>query len=263
MEPYTVIKPNLEEAFQYIKQAIASKMFVLILGECRVDYEGRGASRLELGERLVIIKQDNAVLVHRPEGYSPVNWQPSVSIIETIHKPSIGLVIHVIRDKPREYLTIVFVRVDLLVVGRLRDTGEFVMYLDENAMREIIVENPWLIENGLKIVEVEKSIGEGYIDIYAIDNNGRHVLLELKRITATREAVLQLWRYMESYKAEYGEIPRGILVAPSFSPTGIETALRLGVEYKYVDLKKLWELYRRKQIKKPSLRDYVERKSNE
>ena len=250
---------NLEEFVEVLRSAVARKSLIVVFGECRVDYEGRAASRLEVGERIVIIKQDGALLVHRPQGYSPVNWQPSTSIIEVTYKPSIGLVIHAVRDKPREYVTIVFTRIDLIVTGELIDHADFTMYLEERDMRDILVENPWIIEDGLRVLEVEKPVGDGYVDIYAVDKSNRRVLVELKRITATREAALQLYRYIEEYRKEYSETPRGILVAPSFAPTALETLTRLGLEYKYVDLKKMWELYKKKITRKTTLEEFFKK----
>lgn len=257
LETYSNI--GLEELASVLKSAIARRSLVVVFGECRVDYEGRAASRLEPGERVVIIKRDGALLVHRPHGYSPVNWQPSTATIEVAFKPGIGLLIHAVRDRPREYLTIVFTRVDLVVVGDLVDHGEFTMYLEERDMRDVLVENPWLIEDGLRILEVEKPVGDGYVDIYALDASGRHVLVELKRVTATREAVLQLYKYVETYKKERGETPRGILVAPSFAPTALETLAKLKLEYRYVDLKKLWGLLKKKSSRRTSLQEFLKK----
>lgn len=250
-------KPRLEDAARIIKTGLLNKDTVIIIGECKVDYEGRGASRLEPGERIIIIKQDGAVLVHRPIGYSPVNWQPSTSVIEVIYRDNIGLILHAVRDKPREYLTILFTKVEVVIVSRLSDTGEFTMYVDENEIRDVILENPSIIEDGLRIISIEKQIGDGYIDIYAIDKENRYVLIELKRITATRESVMQLYRYIEQFKTEYNTTPRGILIAPAFSPTALEMAYRLGIEYRYIDLKKIWEILKTKQVKKRTLLEYT------
>lgn len=259
MELKVLENPDLETAASTLKSAILGKYLVIVAGECRVDYEGRAASRLEPGERLVIIKQDGAILVHKPTGYSPVNWQPSSSIIETVYRPGIGLIVHAVRDKPREYLTVVFTKVFLLVAGRLVDVGEFTMYIDEKEMRDILAENPSLIEEGLRVLAVEEPVGDGYVDIHAVDNVGRHVLVELKRVTATREAALQLYKYVEAYKVERGTTPRGVLVAPAFSPTALESILKLGLEYKYVDLRKLWELLKKKQDKRTTLVEFYKR----
>lgn len=256
MELMHVEKVDFETALGVLKKALISRHLVVILGECRVDYEGRGASRLEPGERLVVIKGDGSVLVHRPSGYSPVNWQPPGSIVEVTSRQGLGLIIHVVREKPREFLTIVFTRIDTLISAKMTDIGEFTMYLGENEIRDILVENPELIEKGLRIIGVEKQIGDGYVDIYAEDSEGRRVLIELKRITATREAVLQLYRYIERYRNEYNQIPRGIIIAPAFSPSALEAITRLGLEYKSIDLKQLWRYFKKKREKKTTLLDY-------
>jgi len=248
--------PDPKLATEIVKSAVASRNLVLLIGECRVDYEGRGSSRLEPGERLVVIKQDGAVLVHRPTGYSPVNWQPETVVVEAAYRPGMGLMIHAVRDKPREFLTVVFSKVSLLVACRLIDSGEFTMYMDEEKMRDLLAENPPLIEEGLRVLAVEKPVGGGYVDIYALDKNGGHVLVELKRVTATREAIIQLYKYIEAYKSEYGEVPRGVIVAPAISPAALELALKLGLEYKQVDLKKLWELAKQRGTRKTTLVDF-------
>jgi RecB family endonuclease NucS len=255
-------KPRLEEAAAFLKSSINGKLLSIVIGECRVDYEGRAASRLEPGERVVIVKQDGAVLVHGPIGYSPINWQPSTSVIEVYYRDDTGLVIHAVRDKPREYLTITFNRVDLLVSGKLFDPGSFIMYVDEGEMRDVIVSNPSIIEEGLRVLSIEKPVGDGYVDIYAVDKSGRHVVIELKRITATREAALQLYKYVEALARELGERPRGILVAPAFSPTALETLLKLGLEYRYVDLKKIWELLKRRETDKTTLLKFTRAESS-
>ncbi|MEM1642423.1 MAG: endonuclease NucS [Desulfurococcaceae archaeon] len=260
MKSEILVEPELEDVLQFIRRALLEKSTVVIIGECSVDYEGRGSSRLERGERIVVIKQDGAMLVHRPTGYSPVNWQPSTSVIEVTYKPEVGLLLHGVRDSPREYLTITFSKVYYAIARKLVDKAEFVMYVDENVMRDTIAENPWIIEEGLEVLEVEKPVGDGYVDIYAMDKHKRRVLIELKRVTATREAVLQLYKYVEAYRREHGVTPRGILVAPSFSPTALETLHRLGLEYRYVDLRKIWELVKKKQVKRAKPLDEFLRK---
>ena len=72
------------------------------------------------------------------------------------------------------------------------------------------------------------------------------MIVEIKRVTASKDAVLQLYRYVESYMKSYGVKPRGILVAPSLTQSAIEAANKLGLEYKQVNIQKLWEI--KKQI---------------
>lgn len=75
-----LVEPTLAEAKMLIEKAFVQRRTLIVAGNCKVDYVGRASSKLELGERLLIIKADGSLLVHRPTGYEPVNWQPSGSI---------------------------------------------------------------------------------------------------------------------------------------------------------------------------------------
>ena len=75
------VNPPISEAAEILERAFRARSFVLVIGNCRVDYEGRASSTLEWGERITIVKQDGSVLVHRPTGYEPVNWQPPKCVV--------------------------------------------------------------------------------------------------------------------------------------------------------------------------------------
>ena len=54
-------------------------------------------------------------------------------------------------------------------------------------MKQAILTAPELVEEGMKPLEAEKSFGEaGFTDIYAEDNHGNLVVVEIKRNPATR-----------------------------------------------------------------------------
>ncbi len=250
---------SLEHLVDTIRNAIASRKLVIILGECSVDYIGRSESRLSTGERLIIIKQDGAFLVHRPTGHSPVNWQPETSAIE-VKKSDKGIEITAIRRSPREIVRVYLNKIELVVISKLVDSGEFMMYLDEGELRDLLMYKPELIEDGLKIIEKEKKLPVGSIDLFGFDKNGRPVIIEVKRITASKEAVYQLYKYVESYYKNYGVKPRGILVAPGFTKSAIEALERLSLEYKQYSLQKLWNLKKElmnHRFKGRSILDYL------
>lgn len=242
----SVFPRDLKEAAEVIKKGIQQRHVVVIIGRCSIEYEGRSESRLSEGERLIIIKEDGAFIVHRPTGYAPVNWQPNTSAIRV--EPMGGmLVITAIRSSPREVVRVFFSEVKLVVSGRLVDTGEFIMYLDEHEIRDLLYEEPWIIEEGLRIVEKEKKLPIGSIDLFGYDSKGNPVIIEVKRVTASRDAVIQLYRYVGSYAKNYGVKPRGILVAPALTQKAVETAEKLGLEYKIVSIQKLWRMKKEKK----------------
>ncbi|MEM0050807.1 MAG: endonuclease NucS, partial [Candidatus Bathyarchaeia archaeon] len=93
--------PDIDETVNRLNEAFNEKRSVIIVGRCWVNYHGRASSRLEPGERIVIVKEDGAVLVHRSRGYEPVNWQPPGCILQA-YKDGDNLVIKAIKRVPRE-----------------------------------------------------------------------------------------------------------------------------------------------------------------
>jgi len=53
-----LIDPSLDEAAEAVKDGLAKRRVLLIIGNCWVDYRGRASSKLEPGERIVIVKED-------------------------------------------------------------------------------------------------------------------------------------------------------------------------------------------------------------
>jgi len=109
-------------------------------------------------------------------------------------------------------------------------------------------------------VETEKPVKGGYIDIYAVDSQGTPVIIELKRVRATKEAVVQLKRYVDYFQEHLGVRVRGMLVAPSVTRKAYELASKLGLECRQVSLDKLLKLRPKARPGAPSrsLFDYME-----
>ncbi|RLF17840.1 MAG: endonuclease NucS [Thermoprotei archaeon] len=227
-----LVNPSLDEACSAFKDAMSSGEVVIIVGECEVEYEGRAASTLTSGERVVIFKQDGSLLVHRPEGYEPVNWQPPgcsfrASVTDEVFRVSAT------RLSPYEVLTISFSKVKLLFSEKLQDRGAFSLYASEEDMKRAIQLNPALIEEGLRLLTSEKDLGEaGYADFVGEDSNGNFVVIEVKRTSAGVEEVLQLARYVNEAKQRVNRPIRGILVAPSLRKGGQKLLEQLKLEFK-------------------------------
>jgi RecB family endonuclease NucS len=119
--------PTLAEAEAIIGKALTQRRTLVVAGNCHVHYSGRARSTLEPGERLLIIKEDGSLLVHRPVGYEPVNWQPAGSVfhVQTTEK---SLEIHGIRQKPRESVRVTFDAIYMVSALSLADSGEFLLH---------------------------------------------------------------------------------------------------------------------------------------
>lgn len=225
------VDPDLAEAAEILEKAFRARSFVLVIGDCRVDYEGRASSTLSWGERITIVKQDGSVLVHRPTGYEPVNWQPSRCVIN-VKLNGGSLFLSASRQQPRENVSVEFQKVRLTVAGPLVDSGEFAMHVTEEQMKQAILTAPDLVEGGLKPLQQEKSLGEvGFTDIYAEDRNGKLVVVEIKRNPASKDAVTQLQRYLDTLRKRVDRPIRGIIVAPELRKNAQPLLSSLKLEY--------------------------------
>jgi RecB family endonuclease NucS len=251
-----LIEPSLQEASKIIVNALRRRELVIIIGDCMVNYSGRSRSILTRGERLVIIKEDGSLLIHRPEGYKPVNWQPETTTIHVVEENG-KLIIKAVRGKPREVLEVSLFKIKLLYTDHLSDQGIFEMYLDEHEIRDIISLHPEIIEDGLRITEKEKPVTNGYIDLFGYDAHNRPVIIELKRVTAGREAVLQLYNYVKDIARKTGSNSRGILVAPRLTQNAIRMLRSLGLEWREISIQKLWEKYGRRKKENLTLERFV------
>lgn len=235
------VNPTLSEAETLIQKAFAQRSTLIVAGNCRVRYAGRASSTLEPGERMLIIKEDGALLVHRPVGYEPVNWQPAGSVFH-VHASGDNLEIRGVRQKPRESVTLTFDSVFMVSSLNLVDSGEFVLNASEEDMHKAVLLKPSLLEEGFKPISYEKHVEPGFVDIYGVDRNGKLVVVEVKRKTAGKEAALQLSRYIEAIKTKANRELRGVLAAPSLGKDVQRLLATLGLEFKALDPKKCAEI---------------------
>jgi len=229
-----LMNPKLDEAVAFIQKAFAQRRTLIVAGKCSVDYMGRARSTLKTGERLLIIKEDGSLLVHRPVGYEPVNWQPAGSVFH-VQAKSESIEIHGIRQKPRESVRVVFSEVFMISSLSLVDSGEFLLHASEEDMHKAILLKPSLLEEGFKPISYEKKVEPGFVDVYGVDKNGRLVVVEVKRKVAGKEAVLQLAKYIESIKTKANRELRGVLAAPSLAKDVQRLLVTLGLEFKALD----------------------------
>lgn len=266
------LNPSLEEAVEVIKEDVKRRV-LLIVGDCWVDYRGRASSKLDRGERIVIIKEDGALLVHRPRGYEPVNWMPGGDVSFHVkllrQEPEEGqirefaakrqlrtqvsgevLQIKAVRRRPAESVTVSLDHVHLISVLKIVDRAEFSLYASEGDMQKAILLEPSLVEEGFRPVTYEKKVEPGFVDVYGVDGDGRFVVVEIKRKTAGKEAALQLARYVESVRGTVNREVRGILVAPSIAK-GVQRVLAtLGLDFKALNPKRCAEILTRTETRK-------------
>jgi RecB family endonuclease NucS len=230
--------PEFSEASEILDEYLKRDFTVQINGLCTVNYQGRAKSKLDRGERLVVKKQDSAILVHGPENYQPKNWQPEVDSysveIKEIEDDEL-LVLEAKRTNPDEVVEIRFEDIELLTVHQMVDKSDLKIRGHEVDIHESIEDEPEIVEEGLKVVERERETPAGFIDVFARDEEDDYVVIEVKR-NPDYNTVLQLQRYVEEIKEEFSGNIRGILVAPKMTDKILDYLEERGLEFVEVDM---------------------------
>ncbi|MEE9176608.1 MAG: endonuclease NucS domain-containing protein, partial [Thermodesulfobacteriota bacterium] len=177
------VSPTLESAFEFAQSA-SSKAMLLILGNCRIKYRGRAKSFLDYGERLIIVKKDGSVLVHRSEKYTPVNWQPPGTRVEYELTDNL-FVLTALRPKPPEKMRVDLKSIKLIAASVLEDKAEMHITGMERDYVDKIIQDPCHIEDGFRLIREEKATYSGSIDLYGVDKDGSRVIVEVKRSQAS------------------------------------------------------------------------------
>ncbi|MBV0924106.1 endonuclease NucS [Halomicroarcula limicola] len=228
----TLSHPAPDTARDLVERAIDRGAMVTLFGACTVEYQGRAASSLGLGDRHVTLKPDGTALVHTDEGQQPVNWQPpgcdhSVTVAEG------SLVILSERTTPDEELEIAFETVAHAAAFDVSDPEELAVTGTEADLKERILETPDLVEAGFTPLATERETPAGAVDVYGEDAAGRTVVVELKRRRVGPDAVGQLNRYVDALRRDlHAETEvRGVLVAPSVTDRARQLLAEKGLEF--------------------------------
>ncbi|ELZ29840.1 hypothetical protein C474_12426 [Halogeometricum pallidum JCM 14848] len=215
MTATTLHRPTHRDALALLEEAFGDGRMVTMFGRCTVEYDGRATSSLGPGDRLVVCKPDGTILVHTDEKRKPVNWQPP----GCTHRASVRdgrLRVRSERSTPTERLDVRFERLEQVSAYEVTDRSDLRLTGSEEDLRERILDDPALVEEGFVPRATERETAAGPVDIFGEDAEGRPLVVELKRRRVGPSAAGQLRRYVEAVDAEFpGEGVRGILVAPS------------------------------------------------
>lgn len=249
-----VQSPDFEEASEILSEYLSREFTVQVNGLCTVNYTGRAKSKLDRGERLLIKKQDSALLVHGPDNYQPKNWQPEVDSFDVEVRDE-ALVLKAMRRDPDEVVEVYFDDISLITVDQLVDKSELKIAGHEVDIHESIEEEPEMVEEGLKVVERERETPAGFIDVFARDEEDNYVVIEVKR-NPDYNTVLQLQRYVEEIEDEFNGDIRGILVAPKMTDKVLDYLEERGLEFVDVEMEDVIPSYEAVDNSQKGLSDF-------
>ena len=234
---------------ELINNALSKNETIIIGCHCKVKYSGRAESFLDYGDRIILIKSDNALLIHQPQGNAPVNYMKP----NTHHEASVkenNLILKSSNLALKEYMDIFIKDLHFINSHKLEDGHSIVLSGTEKDMSDMIYANPELIEPGFKAASREEQTKYGFIDVFGVDKNNTLTIIECKRYCADLGAVTQLRRYVEKLKASKGikEI-RGIIAAPKITPNALQMLEDWGFQFKMIEPPKHLGKYKKGQKK--------------
>ena len=232
----TLHQPTHREALWELEDAFERGDLLTVFGRCTVEYDGRAASSLGLGRRLLLLKPDGAALVHTDEKQKPVNWQPPGSEHHAAVRDG-HLRVRSVRTSPDETLDVRFETVEQLSAMAVSGRRELAVTGSEADLRNALLDRPGLIEAGFEPLATERPTDAGPIDLFGRDSGGQPVVVELKRRRVGPSAASQLQRYVEAVRREEGDDAevRGVLVAPSVTDRARRLLTEHGLEFVAVD----------------------------
>lgn len=228
----TLTAPESEDALDLLETGFEQSGMLTLVGRCEVDYEGRATSYLPPGDRLVILKSDGTLLVHRDEQRTPVNWQPP-GCTHTARLDNGRLIVESTRTTPHEEVTITFDTLDQVSLVELDDASDLSLEGSEEDLRQRILADPDVLESGFQPQMTERETAAGAVDIYGKDADGTPTIVELKRRRVGPDAAGQLNRYVDALERDLSaeRTVRGILVAPSVTQRAEELLTTEGLEF--------------------------------
>lgn len=237
----TLVDPEPERATRFVRTATTRGDYVTVVGDCTVEYDGRASSTLGSGRRHVLHKPDGTVLVHEADGHQPVNWQPAGGDVAVHHEASETdaaiVVLRATSETPEEELVVRFSAISQASAFEMGESSSPETVGTEADLKEYVLAEPESIERGLQPLATERETPAGPVDVYAEDDSGRPVVVELKRARVGPDAVGQLSRYVDALARDLhaGADPRGILVAPSVTDRARKLLAEAGLEYARVE----------------------------
>ena len=227
----------MRDYIEKIVDAVNNFKVCIISANCSVEYKGRISSNLDYGDRIIIIKNDHSVIVHKPKGIMPINYMKEKSEI-ILNEEEKELVMRVSSIKNKETMTIYFSKIHSVQSLVMVDDNQIQLNGTEHDMSNMIMEKPELIDKDFTPLSREEHTRFGFIDVYGYDSKKNLVLVECKRVQADYNAIVQLKRYTDRIRESKGipndKLIRGIIAAPSISDKAEEYLKTLGFEYRKV-----------------------------
>ena len=237
----------MESYIEQVKEAIQKNHALALSCHCKVHYSGRAEAHLGYGDRIVLIKADNTVIVHQATGNNPVNYMKPGSHFSFEQE---GKVLKIRADNQplKEYMDLFIKKIYFCDSHKLEDTSNALVVGTEKDMSDMIYAKPKLLEEGFTPVSQEEQTDFGYVDVFGYDKDKNLCVVECKRYIGDFKAVDQLRRYVERVKESKGiEHVRGILACPKMTPNALKMLKDFGFSHIAIEPPKMYENHAKDQ----------------
>ncbi len=238
---------DFKEYCSLVHDALKRNETVVFGAQCTIRYSGRAESYLAEGDRIIIIKGDNTLLVHQPSGNNPINYMKP----DTAHELSVQdkkLVLKSRNGALKENMDVAISRIHFFNSHKLEDGQSILVQGTEADMADMLYKKPHMIEEGFTPVSQEEQTKYGFIDVLGTDKDQTLTVVECKRYQADLAAVTQLRRYVEKLMVSKGiSKVRGIIAAPKITPNAKQMLEDWGYSFVSVRPPKYLEAFDKKQ----------------
>lgn len=187
-----------------------------IKADCEVQYDGRGATTRGRGERVILVKDDDTVLVHTATKVKPLNYMTKTrSISETVESDGSN-VLTVSSSKETIRIVMYEKMIDLSFPMRDDDSVSIVNGTERQLQEWLTHPDvfPSVFGSGMRYLVRELGVDTGSIDIAGYyPGTDSIVAIEVKR-KAMPNDVYQVLRYRESLEREDRGIREGRIGIP-------------------------------------------------
>ena len=225
----TLENPSPKESYELINEGLDKKSMIILLVKCHVEYNGRARSKLDIGDRLIVIKKDGTFIIHQELNLDPVNWQ-AAGCKNKVKLVDDNVILSSKKTKPNEEIIVYIDESYSITYYNCVDTKNLEIRGYERHMVDLAWEKPELLEKGFRPTRREYQTENGFIDMMGIDNEGHLVIMEFKSRKAGTNAVKQLKGYVDCF-LDNKEFVRGVIVAPGITDNALEELKKLQMEF--------------------------------
>ncbi|MFC0265217.1 endonuclease NucS [Alloscardovia macacae] len=222
----------------------------ILVADCSAQYTGRLNASLPRATRVILIKADQSCLIFSELGnYKPLNWMLSpctlreivpgssryAAVAESLGYEDVPKYLQITSDKTNDVLTIALWEIHSDTAYDLGEDPGIDKDGVEAHLQKYLAEQINRAGVGMRLVRREYPTAIGPVDIMAVDGDGTHVAIEIKRHGGIG-GVEQLTRYCELLNRDPLLAPvRGIFAAQTITPQARTLAEDRGFECLLLD----------------------------